>query len=294
MSNKVFLLGWVLSLIISACGLGQSAQVSLAEQTETAIKFEVIVQATLQESLRKTEEAGGVAPPEPEPPASPNPTATPTVTVMPDTPTSTQTEPPVAPMALIDQNTNCRSGPGTVYDLLYIAMIGEELSIIRNSTLVDYVLVEIPGKPGKLCWLWTHYAHLFGDYQSLPVSTPPPTPTPVVDFNVVYDYMDGCVGWDPAFKVTNVGDVTFQSYYVTVTDTSTSMTQDHTTDNFDKTSGCPIIQAIPQLDPGMTGWAHAYSFPYNPTGNPMTGSIKLCTGAGLGGICVTKALSFTP
>jgi hypothetical protein len=173
-------------------------------------------------------------------------------------------------------------------------MAGDELPIRRISTLTNYVLVEIPGKPGELCWLWTNYSELHGDYASLPVSTPPPTPTPVIDFNVFYDYMDGCVGWDPAFKLTNIGVVTFKSYYVSLKDSATSMTQDHTSDNFDETSGCPIVTSIPQLDPGMTGWAHVYSFPYNPTGNSMTGSIKLCTGAGLSGNCVTKSLSFTP
>jgi hypothetical protein len=294
MSNRLILFGFAISLFISACGLGQPAQVSQADQTETAFAFDVIVQATLQDTLRKTEEAGGLVPPEPQPPASPDPTATPTVTVVPDTPTPTQSDTPVAPMALINQNTNCRSGPGTVYDLLYIALIGEELPIIRNSTLVDYVLVEIPGKPGKLCWLWTNYAQLFGDYQSLQKSTPPPTPTPVIDFDVVFSYVDSCVGWDPGFKLTNIGDVTFRSYFIMVTDTVTSMSMDHTADIFDKTSGCPIAQSIPQLDPGMTGYAYAYSFPNNPAGHAMTGSIKLCTGTGLGGTCLTKALSFTP
>ncbi len=69
--------------------------------------------------------------------------------------------------------------------------------------------------------------------------------------------MDDRVGWDPAFNVTNMGSVPYISYYVTVTDTDTAMVQDHTGDNLDQTSGYPIPTAIPQLEPGMTGWANA-------------------------------------
>lgn len=291
---KGTLVGIFLALSLSGCGLAQPGQISPLQQTETAVAFDVIVQTTLQAVLQQTEAAGGAQVPEQQPMEPEVPAVLPTATLVPDTPTPVPTDAPTSPLALINQNTNCRSGPGTVFKLLYIALIGDELPIVRISTLVDYVLVEIPNKPGELCWLWTNYATLVGNYQNLPVSTPPPTPTPVIDFTVSYNYMDGCVGWDPGFQLKNVGDITFRSYYLTVTDTVTSMSQDHTADIFDKTSGCPIAQAIPQLDPGATGWAYAYSFPYNPAGNAMTGSIKLCTGTALSGTCVTKSFAFVP
>lgn len=279
----------LLASLAWGCDLAPSAQLSDREQTETAVAFEVFVQATLQAVIQQTAQAGAG---DAEPDQADTP---PTDTPIPDTPTPTPTETPdTTPLAYVLENTNCRSGPGTVFDIRYIAMAGDVLPIGGISTLADYVLTEIPSKPGELCWLWTNFVDLKGDYASLPVSTPPPTPTPVIDFKVVYDYMDGCVGWDPAFKLTNNGDVTFKSYYVSVTDTNTSMTQDHTSNNFDETSGCPIVTSIPQLDPGMTGWAHAYSFPYNPAGHTMSGSIKLCTGAGLAGTCISKPLSFVP
>jgi hypothetical protein len=286
MQTKRFTLTIVILLaILAASGCSQTANVDLAvEQTLTINALSTIVQATL-----------AAAPVEPEvvspatttsaPPTEAPPTETPAILF---TPTS------AIPIARILQNTNCRSGPGTVYDIEYIALIGEELVITGRTTAPDYVIVEIPDKPGQYCWLWTNFVEIQGDIASLAVSTPPPTPTPSVTFKVVFDYVDSCVGWDPAFKITNTGTVTFKSYYVKVTDLDTSMVQDHTADQFDKTGGCPVVTAIPQLDPGMNGWAYAYSYPYNPAGHSMQASIKLCTGTGLSGTCVTKSLGFTP
>ncbi len=295
MERKALILSLLLGLLLGACGLEPPAQLSDREQTETAVAFEVFVQATLQAVIEQTKQAGGDVGSDASATGTDQEQSLPTATQAPNTPTPTPTETlDTRPLAYVLENTNCRSGPGTVFDILYIAMVGDILSIRSISTLADYVLTEIPGKPGQVCWLWTEFVELKGEYASLAVSTPPPTPTPVIDFKVVFDYVDSCVGWDPSFKLTNNGDVTFKSYYVNVKDSVTMMTQDHTADIFDKTGGCPIVQSIPKLDPGMNGWAYAYSFPYNPAGHAMTGSIKLCTGAGLSGTCVTKPLSFTP
>jgi len=231
----------------------------------------------------------------PQPPTDkPDPEKPPTSTK--EAATATNRIPPtIAPAAgRIRENTNCRSGQGAQFDLLYIAMTGEILVGVARTTLPDYVVVEIPDKPGMECWLWTRYVDLLGDWSNLPQRLPLPTPTPKINFSVVYDFMDGCVGWDPAFKLTNTGNVTYHSSHVKVTDTVTSTVQEHTADNFDETNGCPIVQAIPQLDPGKTGWVHAYSFIYDPAGNPMQATVTVCTGPGLTGSCVSKGVNFTP
>ncbi|NIS80770.1 MAG: hypothetical protein GTO14_11305 [Anaerolineales bacterium] len=273
----------ILVLTLSACGGGVSA----ADATQTVAALATSVQGTVDALGR---EVGETAAPGAD---TPTPSQTPSPTLPPLTATITPTSTPSVPTAHVNENTHCRSGPGKIFDLRYTAMAGTDLVVVSLSTLTDYVVVEIPDKPGQLCWLWTRYAELYGDTSGLVMSTPPPTPTPTVDFSVVYDYMDGCVGWDPAFKVVNTGSVTFKSYHAKVYDTVGGMTQEHTGDNFDETHGCPILTAIPQLDPGMTGWAHAYSFPYNPIGNLMEGTIKLCTGPALSGTCITKSLTFT-
>jgi hypothetical protein len=290
MIKRAAVFSLMFALGMTGCDLLEPVVDASVDATLTMVAFSGDVKATV-EAARP--EAATATPPSDEGEVQEVPlTDTPLAET--PTPTPTLTEEPQEPIARVNQNTNCRAGNGTVFKILYIALIGEELKVTATTTLSDYVVVEIPDKPGQTCWLWTRYVELQGDQSQLPVRTPPPTPTPTVDFNVSFDYVDSCVGWDPSFKVVNTGNVTFNSYYVKATDTVTTTSQDHTSDDFDKTSGCPIAQAIPQLDPGDTGWVYAYSFPYNPAGNAMTASVKLCTGAGLTGTCVTKNVNFTP
>jgi len=297
-SKKLWL--YVLSLVLvllAACSLPTpeaSNRVDPVEATRTMIALATQVEATQQairaqlpESQPQPDAQGPATltplPAEPAFPTDPSPTAT----LLPPM-TS------VAPIAHVNENTNCRAGPGTVYDLRYIAMAGDVLPVLANSTFSDYVVVEDPAHPGQQCWLWTRYVDLRGDLTGLPVRTPPPTPTPSLSFSIAYDYVDGCVGWDPAFQVTNTGSVTFKSYYIQAYDTVTSNTISTSVDNFDETNGCPVITSIPELGPGMTGWVHAYSFAYNPTGHLLQVTVSLCTEQGLGGTCVGQSINVTP
>ncbi len=276
------------ALVLTGCDLFEPSEDTSVEATLTMVALSTQIQATVDVAPS----AAATATLSPDTTLTPDITDTDTPPAVTNTPTPSATS--SAPIARVNQNTNCRAGNGTVFKILYIALAGEELEIVATTTLPDYVVVEIPDKPGLTCWLWTKYVDLLGDRSALPVRTPPPTPTPVIDFTVSFDYIDSCVGWDPGFKLVNTGNVTFNSYYVNVTDTVTTTSHDFTSDDFDKTSGCPVSQAIPRLDPGMTGWAYAYSFTYNPSGNAMTASVKLCTGTGLSGTCVTKNVNFTP
>ena len=219
----------------------------------------------------------------PIPPASETPT-----------PPPTSIPPTQEAMARVNENTNCRTGPGTVFDHDYTALKGSALIIVGRTTVSDYVIVEIPGEPGHTCWLWTRYVDLSGDLSSLPVSTPPPTPTPGLQFTISYAYLEGCVGWDPGFKVVNTGSVTFRSEQITAKDTVTLMTTTDSGDVFDKRNGCTVETAIPVLDPGMTGYVYANTLVADPTGHALEVTVKLCTGPGLSGTCVSQSITATP
>ncbi len=114
------------------------------------------------------------------PPATPTPESTSTseFTATPSaTPTSTETPTPSVPLAALTQNTNCRSGPLAVYDLIRTFLTGEMAQITGKDAAGDYWYVTDPGQPGKDCWLWGRYVTVSGDTSNVPVFTPPPTPT---------------------------------------------------------------------------------------------------------------------
>lgn len=281
------------AILISACGpagllLPGSKPAREATQTMQAVATEA--QATLNAASQPTPaDAGTATSAPPQASATPAPTDTPAATA---TPADTAT--PTIPMAHVNQNTNCRTGPGTVYDLRYTAGAGSNLTIVGRTTISDYVIVNDPNHAGQTCWLWLRYVDVSGDISGLPLSTPPPTPTPSIGFSASYSYMEGCVGWDPGFKIENTGSLTLKSVSVTVKDKDTGTSESFSADNFDKLGGCPVATSIPKLEPGDTGYAYAHSFAYDPSGHSMNATIKVCSEAGLAGTCASHSFDFTP
>ena len=109
-------------------------------------------------------------------------TETPTIVPSPTftmTPTATITLTPTSsvPMVNVSENTNCRTGPGVVYDLVGALMIGEQAVVVGKYTLGNYWIINNPNGSGT-CWLWGQYATVTGDTLGLPEYAPPPTPTP--------------------------------------------------------------------------------------------------------------------
>ena len=49
--------------------------------------------------------------------------------------------------------------------------------MVQGDTARGYWLIEVPDRPGRVCWLWGYYAQLSGDSGSLGYA---PTPTPSV------------------------------------------------------------------------------------------------------------------
>jgi hypothetical protein len=270
-------------VLLTACNAGLAQQAAV-EGTLTMEALSVLVQSTLDASV--------VQPTLPPPPVVP--TATPQPALPAESPTPTVTPAPVIPQATISQNTNCRSGPGTVYDLVYSALAGGSFTIIAGSTVPEYVVIEIPNKPGQTCWLWTRYASLSGDVNSLAKQPAPPTPTPSVGFSLEYSRINSCVGWGIEFKVVNTSSLTLKSYKVRVEDTDTGHTIDQSADHFDRHQGCTIDTAIAELGAGDKGYAYAYDFPYDPSGHTLKGKVTACTELGLGGECSSRSATFEP
>ena len=101
---------------------------------------------------------------------TPGPTETPSLT-----PTITLTPTPQVPQVSVTAATNCRTGPGVGYDLLYTMQPGQTAQIIGKYTPDNYWIINMPS--GGICWLWGQYAVVTGNVAPLPEYPPPPTPT---------------------------------------------------------------------------------------------------------------------
>jgi len=108
------------------------------------------------------------------------PTATelPPVTAAPIvfTPTFTVVPTPTIPMVSVTKGTNCRSGPGVVYNILGGAPVGIKFVLIGKSTPTNYWIIQL--QDGRQCWLWGQYAVVEGNVAALPEYVIPPTPLP--------------------------------------------------------------------------------------------------------------------
>lgn len=100
-------------------------------------------------------------------------TATPEFTA-----TAGPTSTPSVPQVTVSTNTNCRVGPGVVYDLIDALVIGQTGEVVgKNSGVPNYWVIKRPSGSGT-CWLWGEYATVSGNTANLPEYPVPPTPTP--------------------------------------------------------------------------------------------------------------------
>lgn len=150
------------------------ASTSVAETLEMMYGIETIVAMTLV--AEKNEQATQDAIKTME---APSPTATdtaiPTDTMV---PTLVYTSTPSVPMVSVSVPTNCRIGPGAVYDQVSVLLTGMQAEVVARIADGSYWVIRNPAGSSGTCWLWGYYATVEGPTGSLPVWGPPPTPTP--------------------------------------------------------------------------------------------------------------------
>jgi len=184
-TKGVFFLFSVLIIVALACNLPSSQPAAAPPLTDSG--GDVDIDATMT-SIALTQTALQNQPA--EPPAQPE--FTPTITL---TPTITPTGTLSTPMVSVSLDTNCRTGPGVVYDYLTVLLVGEKAEVIGKYTTVtpNYWVIK---KGTHTCWLWGKYATVEGDIGILPEMVPPPSPTPtetpiIGDLSIVDFWMAG-------------------------------------------------------------------------------------------------------
>lgn len=100
--------------------------------------------------------------------ASPTPSPGQTVTV---TPTYS------VPMLTVRESTNCRTGPGEDYEVIFTYLSGKKLEIVGRYDPGNFWLVRSNESRTGTCWLWGQYVDVTGSYWAVSSVTPPPTAT---------------------------------------------------------------------------------------------------------------------
>ncbi len=180
------------SLILQACSL---PTISTNEEVDAESLAQTYVAQTAAASAEDETDAENTSGDDgPVETVAPSPTQTetpiPTATF---TPTITQTATLAVPIVGVSVDTNCRTGPGEVYDYIGALLVGEEAEVVGQSVDGLYWIIQNPDNRGE-CWLWSNYANVEGPVGDLPLYTPPPTPTPTFDWTGNWTSFTGDVG----------------------------------------------------------------------------------------------------
>ena len=112
-----------------------------------------------------------------QPQASPLPSATlsapvvDTFTPLPTlSPTLSYTSTSSVPTISVSVDTNCRTGPGKVYDRVGGLLVGETAEVIAKNPTNEYWYIRDPESPTGFCWVWGYYATVLGNTSIIPVS----------------------------------------------------------------------------------------------------------------------------
>jgi uncharacterized protein YraI len=109
------------------------------------------------------------------------------------TPTPTITPTYSVPMLTVNEPTNCRTGPGQSYDLLFTLLPGASVEIVGSYPTNNYWTVKVQGL-NEPCWMWGEYATTSGSVWTVPTVVPPPTTTaspPTAPGIASWDYLCG-------------------------------------------------------------------------------------------------------
>lgn len=196
----------------------------------------------------------------------------------------------------VSLETNCRGGPGPAYEKLGILKAGQTADVVGRNSFNDTWIIKLPSNPAVTCWLWGQYASVSGNWEAVPVLTPPPTPTASGAFVVDYADTQPCtspVYWWLNFKITNTGSVPWESVYVKMTDQNTGEVKQMSYNDFPQWGVCGVLQYDDNLAPGETGYA-GYAFNQNPAGHTVTATIQICTQEDRLGTCIENTITVLP
>ena len=266
------------------------------DQVGTSVAQTVAAQPKGESSSEDTPDpAGDETPAEAAAPTSPPPaTAT-------RGPTDTPTQPPTATLTPtpdiirvgVTGDTFCRTGPGSVYDQLAVLNTDQAAEILAKDPTGNFWYITNPDGEGE-CWIWGNYATPEGPTDQLPVFTPPPSPTPSLNFSADLYKQDGVAGgvylW---FVIQNTGGIALESVTTTVkseyTTAGGTVKNQAVTSTFNKFAdkSLPVPPNLKKAAPGATVYTASER---NTTITSSTAAVTMtiCSQDNLNGICLTR------
>lgn len=163
MFNKRLLLSsLIFALSLTACNLPSSAeQVPPPSDVQTAAAL--TVEALMHPSIATATVQAPLLADTPTQAFAPTGTITPTYSI---------------PILSIREQTNCRTGPGQDYEVIFTYLPNKKLEILGHYDPGNFWLVKSSDSETGECWLWGEYVDVTGSYWVVPSLTPPPTKTP--------------------------------------------------------------------------------------------------------------------
>ena len=218
---------------------------------------------------------------------------TPTLTLTPlVSPTSDYTATPSTPMISVSEDTNCRTGPGRLYERVGILLVGETAEIVGLEPRGEYWLIRNPDSGPEFCWVWGEYATVTGNTFTLLIHTAPPPPE--ANFTIAFDKLGTCSIWWADFKVTNKSDALFTSITFILRDLDTVTEARSDSNDFVHNQACGAPIKTDALVGGAVLTVSSPAFAYNPTGHNLHAKITICTEADQKGSCITREHTFKP
>ena len=200
----------LIALAITSCG----APTPQPEPTSGPdLALTITAQAQLLQALTQTALA---------PTSTPEPTFT-------SAPVFTAT--PSKVIVTVSANTNCRSGPGSEYEIVGALTIGQQAEVVGKSSTTNYWIIDNPNAAGT-CWLWAEYATTTGETASLQEVDIPPTVTPLAALAPLIERVvvrfdsssGGLIAYLDVYYVDGEGDANFADFQLISTSVTTSGT----------------------------------------------------------------------
>jgi hypothetical protein len=149
-----FALFGILALAAIACGVS----VDLGSQSAPSPVSELSVQQQVSTGVAQALQALT----EMAPSATPATTGTPLATNTPIVAIFSQ-----PPQLTVSTATNCRGGPSINYGYVTTIRPGTVVTVVGQDPADNYWVIDVPGYPGSVCWLWGQYASVTGNTVAL-------------------------------------------------------------------------------------------------------------------------------